>query len=187
MGTTEITVDAVITAVAVEAVVVEATAVRITVAVTTDENRRSFTCSFYCLKNALLTLVQVQTDFQKLFLFWPDGFHVFHLVATCEQDLAEIFTYSTTVFSWLFFLETGYKMTKGTTSRGTRNDKTHIISRISGRRVYHLQKKRDSVRGRFNWSKKAKRRTAPGTGRARHLKDVNRRFQWVIFLNKGTT
>jgi len=67
-------------------------------------------------------------------------------------------------------------MTKGTTSRGTRNDKTHIISRISGRRVYHLQKKRDSVRGRFNWSKKAKRRTAPGTGRARHLKDVNRRF-----------
>merc|ERR1711924_449576 len=72
--------------------------------------------------------------------------------------------------------ETGYKMTKGTTSRGTRNDKTHIISRISGRRVYHLQKKRDSVRGRFNWSKKAKRRTAPGTGRARHLKDVNRRF-----------
>merc|ERR1712170_191060 len=51
--------------------------------------------------------------------------------------------------------ETGYKMTKGTTSRGTRNDKTHIISRISGRRVYHLQKKHDSVRGRFNWSKKA--------------------------------
>merc|ERR1712176_1515612 len=68
--------------------------------------------------------------------------------------------------------ETGYKMTKGTTSRGTRNDKTHIISRISGRRVYHLQKKRDSVRGRFNWSKKAKRRTAPGTGRARHLKEL---------------
>lgn len=69
MGTTEITVDVVITAVAVEAVVVEATAVRITVAVTTDENRRSFTCSFYCLKNALLTLVQVHTDFQKLFFF----------------------------------------------------------------------------------------------------------------------
>ena len=125
--------------------------------------------------------------FKNFSFFWPDGFHVFHLVATCEQDLAEIFTYSTTVFSWWFFLETGYKMTKGTTSRGTRNDKTHIISRISGRRVYHLQKKRDSVRGRFNWSKKAKRRTAPGTGRARHLKDVNRRFQWVVFLNKGTT
>ena len=29
---------------------------------------------------------------------------------------------------------------------------------------------------KFNWSAKAKRRTAPGTGRARHLKDVNRRF-----------
>lgn len=83
-------------------------------------------------------------------------------------------------------------MTKGTTSRGTRNDKTHILSRITGRRTYHIQKKKDSVRGRvcfiflfhcsnfyffkFNWSAKAKRRTAPGTGRARHLKDVNRRF-----------
>ena len=39
-------------------------------------------------------------------------------------------------------------MTKGTTSRGTRNDKTHILSRITGRRTYHIQKKKDSVRGR---------------------------------------
>merc|ERR1711953_608105 len=68
------------------------------------------------------------------------------------------------------------KMTKGTTSRGTRNDKTHILCRITGRRTYHIQKKKSSVRGRFNWSAKAKRRTAPGTGRRRHLKDVNRRF-----------
>merc|ERR1711892_39489 len=68
------------------------------------------------------------------------------------------------------------KMTKGTTSRGTRNDKTHIQSRLTGRRTHHIQKKRDTVRGRFNWSTKAKRRTAPGTGRAKHLKDVNRRF-----------
>merc|ERR1712110_366432 len=68
------------------------------------------------------------------------------------------------------------KMTKGTTSRGTRNDKTHILSRVSGRRNYHLQKKKCAKRGQFNWSQKAKRRTAPGTGRCRHLKDVNRRF-----------
>lgn len=38
-------------------------------------------------------------------------------------------------------------MTKGTTSRGTRNDKTHILSRLNGRRCYHLQKKRNSQRG----------------------------------------
>ena len=38
-------------------------------------------------------------------------------------------------------------MTKGTTSRGTRNDKTHILSRLNGRRCYHLQKKRNSRRG----------------------------------------
>merc|ERR1712228_264744 len=70
----------------------------------------------------------------------------------------------------------GPNMTKGTTSRGTRNDKTHILSRLNGRRCYHLQKKKCSMHGQFNWSKKAKRRVAQGTGRARHLKDVNRRF-----------
>merc|ERR1712113_694709 len=32
------------------------------------------------------------------------------------------------------------KMTKGTTSRGTRNDKTHILCRITGRRTYHIKK-----------------------------------------------
>ena len=41
-------------------------------------------------------------------------------------------------------------MTKGTTSRGTRNDKTHILCRITGRRTYHIQKKRSSVRGRVS-------------------------------------
>lgn len=40
------------------------------------------------------------------------------------------------------------EMTKGTTSRGTRNDKTHILCRVTGRRTYHIQKKRSSVRGR---------------------------------------
>ena len=79
MGTTEITVDVVITAVAVEAVVVEATAVRITVAVTTDENRRSFTCSFYCLKNALLTLVQVQILIFKNFSFFDQMVFTFSI------------------------------------------------------------------------------------------------------------
>merc|ERR1712141_296233 len=38
------------------------------------------------------------------------------------------------------------KMTKGTTSRGTRNDKTHILCRINGRRTYHIQKKKSSTR-----------------------------------------
>ena len=41
-------------------------------------------------------------------------------------------------------------MTKGTTSRGTRNDKTHILCRVTGRRTYHIQKKRSSVRGRVS-------------------------------------
>merc|ERR1712002_630787 len=69
-----------------------------------------------------------------------------------------------------------FRMTKGTTSRGTRNDKTHILCRVNGRRTYHLQKKKSSTRGQFMWSRKAKRRVAPGTGRSKHLKDVNRRF-----------
>merc|ERR1712243_405558 len=34
-----------------------------------------------------------------------------------------------------------FKMTKGTTSRGTRNDKTHILCRVTGRRTYHIQKR----------------------------------------------
>ena len=52
---------------------------------------------------------------------------------------------------FLKFLESA-KMTKGTTSRGTRNDKTHILCRITGRRTYHIQKKRSSVRGRVSFS-----------------------------------
>merc|ERR1712212_148615 len=80
------------------------------------------------------------------------------------------------IFESDFDCLTESEMTKGTTSRGTRNDKTHILCRVTGRRTYHIQKKRSPVRGRFNWSAKAKRRTAPGTGRCRHLKDVNRRF-----------
>lgn len=93
MVTTEIT-EAVVVTTAVEevVVVVVVTAVRTTEAVTTDENRRSFICSFYCLKISfvestmltnvkLSTLVLVTSKFTLIsFLLRPDGFHVFHLV-----------------------------------------------------------------------------------------------------------
>merc|ERR1712157_351607 len=68
------------------------------------------------------------------------------------------------------------KMTKGTTSFGKRHNKTHTLCRKTGRSNYHIQKKRSAKVGQFNWSAKAKRRCAPGTGRQRHLKKVNARF-----------
>merc|ERR1711993_159213 len=68
------------------------------------------------------------------------------------------------------------KMTKGTTSFGKRHNKTHTLCRTTGRSNYHIQKKRSAKVGQFNWSAKAKRRCAPGTGRQRHLKKVNARF-----------
>ncbi|XP_003388374.1 PREDICTED: probable 60S ribosomal protein L37-A [Amphimedon queenslandica] len=74
-------------------------------------------------------------------------------------------------------------MTKGTSSFGKRNDKTHTLCRRCGRKSYHIQKKRCAGCGypakrkrRFNWSEKAKRRNTTGTGRMRYLKIVHRRF-----------
>ena len=67
-------------------------------------------------------------------------------------------------------------MTKGTTSFGKRHNKTHTLCRTTGRSNYHIQKKRSAKVGKFNWSAKAKRRAAPGTGRSRHVKKVNQRF-----------
>ncbi|RNA38548.1 putative 60S ribosomal L37-A [Brachionus plicatilis] len=75
-------------------------------------------------------------------------------------------------------------MTKGTQSFGKRHNKTHTLCRRCGRSSYHIQKKRCSACGfpsarlrKYNWSEKAKRRHTTGTGRRRHLKNVNRRFQ----------
>merc|ERR1712179_772342 len=68
------------------------------------------------------------------------------------------------------------KMTKGTTSFGKRHNKTHTLCRTTGRSNYHIQKKRSAKVGQYNWSAKAKRRCAPGTGRMRHVKKVNARF-----------
>merc|ERR1739838_807079 len=69
-----------------------------------------------------------------------------------------------------------FKMTKGTTSFGKRHNKTHTLCRTTGKSNYHIQKKRSAKVGQFNWSAKAKRRCAPGTGRQRHVKKVNARF-----------
>merc|ERR1711920_63380 len=68
------------------------------------------------------------------------------------------------------------KMTKGTTSFGKRHNKTHTLCRTTGRSNYHIQKKKSAKVGQFNWSAKAKRRCAPGTGRSRHVKKVQARF-----------
>ncbi|CAF0767184.1 unnamed protein product [Brachionus calyciflorus] len=75
-------------------------------------------------------------------------------------------------------------MTKGTQSFGKRHNKTHTLCRRCGRSSYHIQKKKCSSCGypaarirKYNWSEKAKRRHTTGTGRRRHLKNVNRRFQ----------
>lgn len=67
-------------------------------------------------------------------------------------------------------------MTKGTTSFGKRHNKTHTLCRTTGRSNYHIQKKRSAKVGQYNWSAKAKRRCAPGTGRMRHMKKVQARF-----------
>jgi len=75
-------------------------------------------------------------------------------------------------------------MTKGTSSFGKRNRKTHTLCRRCGRSSYHLQKQRCAACGfpsakirKFNWSEKAIRRKTTGTGRMKHLKVVFRRFR----------
>ncbi|KAI8053827.1 ribosomal protein L37e-domain-containing protein [Syncephalis plumigaleata] len=75
-------------------------------------------------------------------------------------------------------------MTKGTTSFGKRNIKTHTLCRRCGRRAFHNQKKECGQCGypaarlrSYNWSAKSKRRSTTGTGRMRYLKTVQRRFK----------
>ncbi|KAG0014462.1 60S ribosomal protein L37A [Entomortierella chlamydospora] len=74
--------------------------------------------------------------------------------------------------------------TKGTSSFGKRHTKSHTLCRRCGRRSFHNQKKTCAQCGypaaktrSYNWSVKGKRRKTTGTGRMRHLSDVNRRFK----------
>ena len=58
-----------------------------------------------------------------------------------------------------------------------------MISRFTGRSNFHKQNKKDAQSGggvhakkrRYNWSVKAKRRNTTGTGRCRHVRNVNRK------------
>merc|ERR1719464_1354749 len=66
-------------------------------------------------------------------------------------------------------------MTKGTQAQGKRGNKSHTLSRFSGKQNWHKQKKRDASTGspsgkirRYNWATKTKRRTGQGTGRMRN-------------------
>uniref|UniRef100_A0A7S4R7W0 Ubiquitin-like domain-containing protein n=1 Tax=Alexandrium monilatum TaxID=311494 RepID=A0A7S4R7W0_9DINO len=72
----------------------------------------------------------------------------------------------------------------GTPAMGKRHKKTHGLCPRCGKRSFHYQKKRCAACGypsarlrHYNWSKKAKRRKAPGTGRMRYLKTLPRRFK----------
>merc|ERR1719162_1610916 len=68
-------------------------------------------------------------------------------------------------------------MTKGTQAQGKRGNKSHTLSRFSGKQNWHKQKHRDAGTGspggkirRYNWATKTKRRTGQGTGRMQYLK-----------------
>jgi large subunit ribosomal protein L37e len=75
-------------------------------------------------------------------------------------------------------------MTKGTSSFGKRHNKTHTLCRRCGRSSYHIQKKTCASCGfpaarkrTYQWGAKSIRRRTTGTGRQRHLKQVQRRFR----------
>jgi large subunit ribosomal protein L37e len=72
----------------------------------------------------------------------------------------------------------------GTPAMGKRHKKSHGLCPRCGKRSFHLQKKRCAACGypaakirSYEWSKKAKRRRAPGTGRMKYLKTRPRRFK----------
>merc|ERR1719464_748832 len=75
-------------------------------------------------------------------------------------------------------------MTKGTQAQGKRGNKSHTLSRFSGKQNWHKQKKRDASTGspsgkirRYNWATKTNRRTGQGTGRMRYLKTITRKLK----------
>ncbi|CAK0880395.1 unnamed protein product [Prorocentrum cordatum] len=72
----------------------------------------------------------------------------------------------------------------GTPAMGKKHKKSHGLCPRCGKRSFHLQKKRCAACGypaakirSYEWSKKSKRRRAPGTGRMKHLKTMPRRFK----------
>merc|ERR1712000_410604 len=74
-------------------------------------------------------------------------------------------------------------MTKGTQSFGKRHNKSHTLCVRCGKHSFHIQKHQCSAcaypaaKMRDPGSNKGKRRTATGTGRMKHLRDVNQRFK----------
>mmetsp|Transcript_102413 Transcript_102413/g.184724 ORF Transcript_102413/g.184724 Transcript_102413/m.184724 type:complete len:96 (+) Transcript_102413:82-369(+) len=73
-------------------------------------------------------------------------------------------------------------MGDGTPAMGKRHKKTHALCPRCGKRSYHTQNKRCAACGypsaklrSYEWSEKAKRRKAQGTGRMKYLKHVARR------------
>ncbi|CAE7514041.1 RPL37A [Symbiodinium natans] len=72
----------------------------------------------------------------------------------------------------------------GTPAMGKRHKKTHSLCPRCGKRSYHTQNKKCAACGypaakirSYEWSKKSKRRRAPGTGRMRYVKHIARRFK----------
>eukprot|EP00927_Polykrikos_kofoidii_P073389 TRINITY_DN69432_c0_g1_i1.p1 TRINITY_DN69432_c0_g1~~TRINITY_DN69432_c0_g1_i1.p1 ORF type:complete len:168 (-),score=19.49 TRINITY_DN69432_c0_g1_i1:135-638(-) len=70
----------------------------------------------------------------------------------------------------------------GTEAFGKMHKKTHGLCPRCGKRSYHKQNKRCAACGypaakkrSYEWSKKSKRRTAPGTGRCSYTKHIARR------------
>ncbi|PAV63004.1 hypothetical protein WR25_03895 [Diploscapter pachys] len=83
-------------------------------------------------------------------------------------------------------------MTKGTQAFGKKNYKCHALCKRCGRKSYHIQKKRcascgfpDAKKRKYNWAAKSIRRRTTGTGRMKHLRNVQKRFK--NGFREGTT
>ncbi|CAI4221475.1 unnamed protein product [Auanema sp. JU1783] len=83
-------------------------------------------------------------------------------------------------------------MTKGTQAFGKKHVKSHTLCKRCGRSSFHIQKKRcascgfpDAKKRTYNWGAKSIRRRTTGTGRMRHMKQVQRRFR--NGFREGTT
>eukprot|EP01128_Nolandella_sp_AFSM9_P002568 TRINITY_DN12939_c0_g1_i1.p3 TRINITY_DN12939_c0_g1~~TRINITY_DN12939_c0_g1_i1.p3 ORF type:complete len:102 (-),score=17.42 TRINITY_DN12939_c0_g1_i1:69-374(-) len=84
-------------------------------------------------------------------------------------------------------------MTKGTTSKGPRHNKTHITCRRCGKTSYHIQKMRCASCGAgasaklrtINWRHKAIRRRTTGTGRQQYLKTFATKYAGLKKVNNS--
>ncbi|KAJ1914580.1 methylenetetrahydrofolate reductase 1 [Tieghemiomyces parasiticus] len=86
-----------------------------------------------------------------------------------------------------------FGVTKGTASFGKRHIKTHVLCKRCGNRAFHVQKKTCASCGypsakirKYNWSEKAKRRKALGTGRMRYMKHIPSRAKNGFGLHKNS-